>query len=105
MKKSFLILITLVTTLLFAFLYVKHTQNKYKDMTYTVEKYMTTGLFNSHKLYSIDNLELTFCDNLVAVVNVYGLQKKVPHKQVSYKIFLEKSKDGTWKVQRIYPLS
>jgi hypothetical protein len=104
-KKFFVLLTTLMITLLFVFLYVKYTQNKYKDITYTVERHMTTGLFNSHKLYSINNLELTFSDNIVAVVNVYGLQKKVPHMQVSYKVFLEKKKDGTWKVQRVYPLS
>lgn len=105
MKKLYTLFITLVLSLVFVFLYVKYTQGKYKDITYTVEKRMTTGLFNSQKLYSINNLELSFSDNIIAVVNVYGLQKKVPHKEVGYKIFLEKRKDGTWKVERIYPHS
>lgn len=105
MKKKFIFFITLIISLVFVFLYVKYTQSKYRDITYAVEKRMTTGLFNSQKLYSISNLKLTFSDNTIAVVNVYGIQKKVPHKEVSYKIFLEKRKNGTWKVQRIYPLS
>jgi hypothetical protein len=93
----------LILILLFGFLDYKYTQNKYKDITYTVERHMTSGIFNRHKLLSVNSLTLTFSDSTMAVVIVNGMLKKTPHQQVSFKAFVEKKKNGTWKVSRIYP--
>ncbi len=63
---------------------------------------MTHGLFNKYKMHSITNLNLTFSDGNIAVVKVYGTSKSSPHKNISYNLFLTKSKNGVWKVKKTY---
>jgi len=63
---------------------------------------MINGLFNKYKMHSINSLNLTFSDGNVAVVKVYGTSNSSPHKSVSYNLFLTKSKNGAWKVKKIY---
>ncbi|KAJ50881.1 hypothetical protein BD780_000109 [Clostridium tetanomorphum] len=75
---------------------------KSKEITYVVERYLTTGIFNTNKLYGINNFHLSFSDGKVAVVKVNGLQKKSPHKKINYNIFLEKNSKGIWKVKKLY---
>ena len=80
----------------------RYSHNKYKDMNYAAQKYITTGLLNKYKLYKIDKMDISFSDGSLAVVSVTGLQDKAPHKNVSYKMFLEKDKNDIWKVKKVY---
>ncbi|WP_034869652.1 hypothetical protein [Clostridium lundense] len=75
---------------------------KSREITYVVERYMTTGLLNSHKLFDINDFHLSFSDGRLAIMRVNGLQKKSPHKKVQYDVFLEKSPKGIWKVKKLY---
>lgn len=75
---------------------------KSKEITYVVERYMTTGMFNSHKLFGINDFHLSFSDGKLAIIRVNGLQKKSPHKQIEYDVFLEKNSKGIWKVKKLY---
>ncbi|GAA0745060.1 hypothetical protein [Clostridium oceanicum] len=96
-------LIAFMFILLFIFIiYHNYKVNKQTDITYTVENYMTTGLFNKYRMYSIDNFDLTFSDGNIAVVKVFGTDKESPHKRISYKVFVEKNKKGIWKVKKVY---
>ena len=96
-------LIVFMFILLFIFIiYHNYKVNKQTDITYTVENYMTTGLFNKYRMYSIDNFDLTFSDGNIAVVKVFGTDKESPHKRISSKVFVEKNKKGIWKVKKVY---
>ncbi|WP_409070191.1 hypothetical protein ACFLKB_05665 [Clostridium sp. FAM 1755] len=101
MKKK-LILIICILFLLFLPLSYKYKVYKNKDLNYVVEQHMTHGLFNKYKMHSITNLNLTFSDGNIAVVKVYGTSNSSPHKNISYNLFLTKSKNGAWKVKKIY---
>lgn len=103
MKKRILrVTIILVTILTIVIIRYNYTNKKSRDINYTVEKYITTGLLNTHKLYKIDNMKVVFSDGNIAVMNVSGLQDKAPHRNVNYKIFLEKKDNGAWKVKKVY---
>lgn len=73
-----------------------------REITYVIERYLTTGIFNPHKLFDINNFQLSFSDGRLAVVRVNGLQKKSPHKKIDYDVFLEKNSKGIWKVKKLY---
>ena len=100
--KKKLILIICILFLLFLPLSYKYKIYKNKDINYVVEQHMTHGLFNKYKMHSITNLNLTFSDGNIAVVKVYGTSNSSPHKNISYNLFLTKSKNGAWKVKKIY---
>ncbi|NEZ47201.1 hypothetical protein FDF74_08260 [Clostridium niameyense] len=100
MKK--LIVILLLITSIFGATHYIYKSAKEKDITYSVEKYMTSNLFNKHKMYNIDNFNLIFSDGNMAVVKVYGTTKKSPHKKVCYNVFLDKNNKGSWKVKKVY---
>ncbi|ERI95646.1 hypothetical protein HMPREF1982_00120 [Clostridiales bacterium oral taxon 876 str. F0540] len=80
----------------------RYSVNKYRDLDYTVQKYVTSGLFNKYKLYKVDDIKLSFSDGDIAVMSVSGMESKSPHKNVKYKVFLEKTKSGIWRVKNIY---
>jgi CDP-diglyceride synthetase len=80
----------------------RYSRNKYKDMNFTAQRYVTTGIFNKHKMYKIDKMDVIFSDGSLAVVRISGLQDKAPHKNVVYKMFLEKNKSGIWNVEKVY---
>ncbi|WP_125154725.1 hypothetical protein [Clostridium rectalis] len=105
MKKSknkiFLILLIIILSLI-SFIKYRVVTYKCKEVTYAVERYLTAGLFNSHKLHSINNFHLSFSDGNIAVVKVMGVEKKSPHKKITYNIFLEKNSKGIWKVKKLY---
>lgn len=97
-----IITIILILFSISTFINYKVNLNKSKDISYVVEHYLTSGLFNKYKLYSTDSIHLSFSDNSIAVVDVTGKEKKSPHPNVKYKLFLEKNKKGAWKVKKVY---
>lgn len=102
-KYNFIPLIALIIiTLLACTIAYRYNRNKYKDINYTVQHYITTGLLNKYKMYKIDKIDIAFSDGSLAVMNVTGVQDKAPHKNVSYKVFLEKDKYGIWRVRKVY---
>jgi hypothetical protein len=103
MKKFIPIVLGII--LLFGIIDYKYTQNRYKDITYAVENYLTSNLFNTHKLTSVDTIQLSFSDPTVSVLTITGTQKSSPHRKVTYKIVVEKEQNGTWKVIRVYPIN
>lgn len=78
---------------------------KNKDIKFVVEHHMTKKFTNiKNKLYAINNFNIIFSDGQTSVVQVKGLSKKAPHSSISYKIFLEKNKNHSWKVKRLYKI-
>jgi hypothetical protein len=102
MKKHSIIILSLI--LIFSIGVFKYTENKSKNMSYAIEKYATSGFFNKHKLSIIENYYLAFSDGKIAVVEVTGITKKLPHKKIKYKLFLEKNTREVWKVKRLYTI-
>lgn len=100
MKKYLSICIAIV--MLLTALKCQYTRNRCKDLAYSVEHNLTSGMFNSHKLYSVKKCSVEFSDGNIAVVKVYGTQKKSPHAKITYNVFAEKSKSGVWNVKKIY---
>jgi len=102
MKKIIPIVIAVIIILGLGVARYHYTTSKYKDIEYSVQKYLTTGFINKYKLYSIDNMTLSFSDGSVAIMNVKGMMDKSPHKNIEYKVFVEKGKNGLWKVKKVY---
>jgi hypothetical protein len=103
MKKFILpALIVFLTLGIFDYIY---TSNKYKNLLYSVEHSLTTGIFNSHKLKSIDTFSISYKDENIAVVTVSGTKKNSTQKTVKYELLLKKNINKLWKVQNIYNLS
>jgi uncharacterized protein YxeA len=102
MKRFFALIIAVIVVLCIGIAAYRYTRSKYSDMNYTVERYVSSGIFNKHKLYKINDMNLSFSDSNIAVMKVEGLQEKPPHNHVTYKIFLEKNKAGLWKVVKLY---
>lgn len=101
-KKLIFFFITIIFMVSIIFFKYKIDSNKYRDINYTVEKYMTTGLFNKYKLYKIDEIKLSFSDGIIAVITVSGIEDKAPYKNMKYDIFLEKNKNDLWEVKKVY---
>jgi hypothetical protein len=102
MNKKALFFITAIIITVSVIFYYRYQSIRCGEVTYAVERYMTTGIFNRHKLYKVDNYTLIFSDGSAAIVKVQGIEKKPPHRRVSYNVIMEKNKFGTWKKRRVY---
>lgn len=100
MKKIIVLFISFV--FLAAIINAGYTRSKSKEITYAVERNLTTGLFNRHRLYSVSNFNLAFSDSSIAVMQVEGIERKAPHDRVYYDVLLEKHSNGIWKVKKVY---
>lgn len=96
--------VTLVFILIISIFSLKFSSIKYKSLDYSIEKYITSGFFNKHKLYSIENYEIKFSDGMSCIAEVCGIGDKSPYKTVKYNIRLEKNKSGIWKLAEIYTI-
>jgi ABC-type transporter MlaC component len=103
MKKIAIILVIIVLVIAAGVARYKYLSNKYSDINYAAQRYITTGLFNKYKLYKVDELKISFSDGNLAIMSVSGMLEKSPHNNVNYKILLEKNKNGLWKVKNVYP--
>lgn len=103
MRKIAIILVIIVLVIAAGVARYKFSSNKYSDINYAAQRYITSGLFNKYKLYKVDELKISFSDGSLAVMSVSGMLDKAPHNSVKYKIFLEKNKNGLWKVKKVYP--
>ena len=79
--------------------------SKRTNMTYCAKQYLTTGLFNNYKLYTVDYYHLTFSDTKNAILEVQGMEYKIPHKTVKYRMMMQKDNKGIWSVKTLLPLS
>ncbi len=103
MKK--LLMVVLVLVCIFSSWKINSEKAKSKDLYYASQKYVTTGLFNRNKLYKVESSKLIFSDGTTSVIVVTGIEKALPHKKTSYKLFVKKNNQGIWKVKNIYPYS
>ncbi len=101
MKKFLAICLTVI--ILGGFIKFTYTSNKCKNVDYAVQHYFTSGIFNRYKMYNIGTLDLSFSNGNIAVVKIDGMEKKSPHRQRAYSVFLERNSQGIWKVKKIYP--
>ncbi|WP_346962055.1 hypothetical protein [Clostridium sp.] len=100
-KTLFLIsLIAITTTSIIVFSYSNF---KCKNLDYAIEKYSTSGLFNKHKLYSLENFKIKFSDGSICIAEVNGIEGKSPYKSITYNLHLVKHKSGKWKLSEISP--
>lgn len=103
MKKCVCIILFTFILFIIGLSYNNYLSNNYKNIDYVAEAYLTSGFFNDYKLYSIESMQLSFSDGTTAVMYVKGIQDKSPHKDVTYKLFLEKNSKNHWKVKKLYP--
>ncbi|MDP4089812.1 MAG: hypothetical protein Q8930_11155 [Bacillota bacterium] len=75
---------------------------KRKNIAYVLQNKLTKGILNSFKLDSISSYELSYSDENVAVAQVKGSKANSSLTSVSYKVILEKQRNGTWKIKDIY---
>lgn len=100
MKKLLAICLTVV--IVGGFIKFTYTSNRCKNIDYAVRHYFTSGIFNRYKMYNIGTLDLSFSNGNIAVIKIDGMEKKSPHRQVAYSVFLERTSQGIWKVKKIY---
>lgn len=94
----------IIVLLMLSIIDYKYTSSKYKNIFYSVEHNLTTGIFNFHKLKNIENMSISYKDEKIAVIHVTGTEKKFPNRSVEFKILVEKNSWGHWKVKNIYNL-
>lgn len=102
MKK--LILAAVLILLLFGIIDYKYTRSRYKDIPYTVEHHLTTGIFKTYKLKNIDSVVTAFSDGKLAIVTVAGTQSASPNKKVKYQVLIERDNGDIWKVLKVYSI-
>ncbi len=100
-KLKSLISVTLVFILIIYIFSFRFSSMKYKNVDYAIEKYMTSGLFNDYRLYSMKNYKIKFSDGISCIAEVDGIEDKRPYKTVKYNIHLKKNKSGIWKLSEI----
>jgi hypothetical protein len=96
----FIVIIIVIGTIVIRY---KYNMSRNSDVTYAARQYITTGIFNSRKLYRINDMKVSFSDGNMAVMTISGLLDKTPHDVVKYEVILEKKTNGTWKVSKVYP--
>ncbi|NLZ49249.1 MAG: hypothetical protein GX895_10830 [Clostridiales bacterium] len=99
-KKTAFIAIFIIIIISAAYYNYNTYQNK--DISYVIEQKLTKGVFNKYKLSSITSTEVTYSDDILAIVSVTGISKNHKGSSATYKILLEKRSNGTWKVKEVY---
>ncbi|MDZ4992818.1 hypothetical protein GNF80_07475 [Clostridium perfringens] len=82
-------------------IYVKQ---KCKDLYFATENLTTKGNMEN-SLLTIQNFELSFLDEDIAVVQINGLSYEKPHKSISCNAYFEKNKNSIWNLKRIERLT
>lgn len=98
------LIIFIVILLLLAFIRIRIIYINSREITYSVERYVTSSIFNRNKLHHINNFHTTFSDGKVAIVQVVGPQRKSPYKKIKYDVLVEKNSKGIWKVKKLYQI-
>ncbi|MBU5485707.1 hypothetical protein KQI86_15410 [Clostridium sp. MSJ-11] len=103
-KHKYNLIIFIVILVILAFIRIRIIRINSREITYSVERYVTSGIFNRNKLHHVNNFHITFSDGKIAVVQVIGPQKKSPYKKVKYDVLVEKNSKGIWKVKKLYQI-
>lgn len=99
--KRYTIILLIILTLVFTFMFISHTQNL-KDLKYAIEFHVTKSFFNKNKLENIDNFIIEYSDANAAIVTITGTSSKSPNKTLTYNLILSKNKKGIWKIIKTY---
>lgn len=102
MKRLLVLFIVVIVVIGSIAIRYKYNNSKYSDVSYAARHYITTGVFNSYKLYKINDMKVSFSDGNMAVMTISGLLDKTPHNIVKYEVILEKKANGVWKVSKVY---
>ncbi|EGT3616146.1 hypothetical protein FHH43_07865, partial [Clostridium perfringens] len=81
-----------------------YVRQKCKDLYFATEHLTRKGNFENSFL-TIDNFELSFLDENIAVVQINGLSYDTPHKSISCNAYFEKGKNSIWDLKRIERLT
>ncbi|OFI05878.1 hypothetical protein CLOACE_14960 [Clostridium acetireducens DSM 10703] len=100
MKKK--VIIFFIFTISIFIIKYKYTYYKCRNINYAAENYLTKGFFNKYKIYGINRSQIKFSDGKTAVIQIEGISKKTPRRNVSYNLFLEKNQNQIWKIKKIY---
>lgn len=104
-KKIYIIITIFIIIIIILIRYNTNNYNKNKDISFAAKQYLTTGFFNSYKLFNVDNSYITFSDSNEAILNVKGMETKTPHATVYYKLKMSKDSRGVWHVKKVDSLS
>ncbi len=102
MKKPSIFIIVLSILLVILIKYNLST-GMYAEPAAAAENYLTSGIFNQHRLLIVKKCSLMFSDGTEAVVEAKGMAAKPPHRTLTFKLFLTKNKKGIWTVRKLYP--
>lgn len=72
--------------------------NKCKDLYFATEYLLTKG--SSNRLLRVQNFELVFLDNDMAIIEAFGLNKKSPHEEVTLRATFKRSSTNVWKLYK-----
>ena len=74
---------------------------KSMDLSYSVEYNFTHGFLSKDKLLRVQRMSLIYSDGESAVVEVFGLAKEEPHKEVSIKGNFKKDSHKSWHLDSV----
>ncbi len=103
-KSMFFLIISIGFMILVSFFITRniYISNNSKDLGFAVEYNFTTGSSSENELLRVQKMSLIYCDGETAVVEVSGLSKDEPHKNVSLKGSFKKDINKSWYLEKIF---
>lgn len=71
--------------------------NKCTDLYFATEYFLTKG--SSNRLLRVQNFELVFLDNDMAIIEAFGLNKESPHEEVTLRATFKRN-NNVWKLHK-----
>lgn len=105
--RRIILLISLIFIIIFSSAFVInkiYVKQKCKDLYFATEHLTTKGNIEN-SLLTIENFELSFLDEDIAIVEINGLSFEKPHKSISCKAYFEKNKNSIWNLRKIEKLN
>lgn len=104
MKKIFFIIIIILSTFFSITIYKLYKNNikKYSDITYAIDHYFKSGMFNKYKMDNIDTIFIYKYTLDSSQAEVCGKDNNIPHETVKYKVYLTKDiRKNKWSIKEI----
>lgn len=98
-RKNIKIIFVVLFVFFIAFMCNKtYINNKCRDLYFATEYFLTKG--SNNRLLRVQNFELVFLDNNMAIVEAFGLNKESPHEEVTIRATFKRNNKNTWKLDK-----
>lgn len=104
MKKKFFVIIIILSIFFSIAIYklYKNSEKKCSDITYAIDHYFKTGMFNKYKMNNINTIFIYKYTLDSSQAEVCGKDNNIPHETVKYKVYLTKdTRKNKWNIKEI----